>query len=186
MRHPTMLKSDSLLAESRQRLCEILRPWENLNLIHLLIEQNEANAEVGNEAAQAVHNPVDLVPVTVNMLKMLLVIPPCRRASVAAMIAQFYKTAVIERKKAFIRTLQSLPPLCAGPHGHGNLWIAVVLYRIGRLCLKGGECGAIIGCARVCSRVLLDWLFFSVPFLAYLFVLLRLRCAKVPAFVLLV
>jgi len=47
-------------------------------------------------------------------------------------------------------------------------------------------CGAIIGCARVCSRVLLDWRFFSVPFRAYLLTLLRLRYAKVPACVLLV
>jgi len=31
-------------------------------------------------------------------------------------------------------------------------------------------CGAITVCARVCSRVLLDWRFFSVPFLAFLFV----------------
>jgi len=46
--------------------------------------------------------------------------------------------------------------------------------------------GAIIECARVCSRVLLDWRFFPVPFLAYLFTLLRLRYAKVPACVLLV
>jgi len=88
-----------------------------------------------------------------------------------AMIVQFCKTAVIERKNACIRTLQShLSPMCAGPHGHENLWIAMALYRIGRLRLKGGgECGASIGCARVCSRVLLDWRFF-VPFLAYLFV----------------
>jgi len=131
-----MLKSDSLLAESRQRLCEILRPWENLNLIHLLIEQNEANAEVGNGAAEAVHNPVNFVPVTVNML---LVIPPHRRVPVAATIAQFCKAAVIERKKACVQTLNNrLSPLCAGPHGHGNLWIAVVLHRIGRIRLKGG------------------------------------------------
>ena len=47
-------------------------------------------------------------------------------------------------------------------------------------------CGAIIGCARVCSRVLLDWRFFSVPFLAYLFILLRLRYTKVRACTLLV
>jgi len=31
-------------------------------------------------------------------------------------------------------------------------------------------CGAIIGCARVCSRLLLDWRFFSVPFLVFMFV----------------
>jgi len=31
----TMLKSSSRLAEGRQCLCEILHPWENLNLVHL-------------------------------------------------------------------------------------------------------------------------------------------------------
>ena len=30
----------------------------------------------------------------------------------------------------------------------------MAVYRIGRLCLSGGECGAIIRCARVCSRVI--------------------------------
>jgi len=101
-------------------------------------EQNEANAEAGNEAAQAVHDRSTLCRVTVNMLKMLLVIPPHRRAPVAAMIAQFYKAAVIERKKACVQTLNShLPPLCAGPHGHGNLWIATCCTVLLRLRLKG-------------------------------------------------
>jgi len=48
------------------------------------------------------------------------------------------KTAVIEQKKACKRTLQShLPPLCAGPHGQENVRIAMALYRIVRLRLRG-------------------------------------------------
>jgi len=129
----------------------ILRPWENLNLVHLLSKTTQTRKkQLKQHIAQST-----LCLVTVNMSKTLLVIPPYRRVTVAAMIAQLYKTAEIERKKACIRTLQShLPPLCAGPHGHENLWITMALYRIGRLRLRGGECGAIIGCAHVCSRVI--------------------------------
>jgi len=149
-----MLKSDSRLVESRQRLCAILHPWENLNLVHLLSRTTQTREK---QLKQYIARST-LCLVTVNMSKTLLVIPPYQRATVAAMIAQLYKTAVIERNKACIRTLQShLPPLCAGPHGHENLWIAIALYRIGRLRLRGGECGAIIGRARVCSRVI-TWL----------------------------
>ena len=91
-------------------------------------EQNEANAEVGNEAAQAVHNPADFVPGHDEHAENAVSDPPYRRASVVAMIAQFYKKVVIERKKTCMQTLIShLPPLCAGPHGHENLWIAIVL-----------------------------------------------------------
>ena len=53
---------------------------------------------------------------------------------------------------------KSLSPLVRiGPHGHKNLWIAMALYCIGRFRLKGEGCGAIIWCARVCSRVIV-WL----------------------------
>jgi len=91
-----MLKSDSCLAESRLCPCEILHPWESLNLVHLS-GTNQTQKWAKKQLKQYIAWSTFFL-VTVNMLKNALVILPYRRASVAAMIVQFYKTAVIERK----------------------------------------------------------------------------------------
>jgi len=67
-----------------------------------LSEQNKANTKGGSETAQteAYIARWTFCLVTVDILKTLLVIPPYRRASVAKMIAQFYKTAEIKCKEA--------------------------------------------------------------------------------------
>jgi len=129
MRHPTMLKSYSRLAESRRCLREILRPWESLNQVHLLSRTKQTQKCTAKHFKQYITRST-LCRVTVNILNSVSD-PALPESAVAAMIAQFYKTAASELKKACIQTLQShLFPLCEGPHGHGNLWIAVALYRV--------------------------------------------------------
>ena len=84
-----------------------------------------------------------------------------------------------------IQTLQShLTPLCAGPHGYEDLWIAMVLYLVGRLRLKGGVIVMQLMDVHVFARErLLDWCDFSCHFLrnGSLRFLLRLLYAKVLA-----
>jgi len=84
-----------------------------------------------------------------------------------------------------IQTLQShLTPLCAGPHGYENLWIAMALYLVGGLRLKGGVNVVQLMDVHVFARGrLLDWCDFSHHFLrnCSLRFLLRLLYAKVLA-----
>ena len=150
MRHPTMLKSDSCLAESRQCLCEILRRWERFEP-GSPSEQNDANTE---EAAQTAHSPVGFVPGHGEHVENTVSDPTLpENASRCDACAASQDGG--NRAEESMHTLQRhLPPLCAGPHGHTNLSIAMALYRIGRLRVRGGECGAIIGCARARSRVI--------------------------------
>jgi len=141
MRHPTMLKSDSRLAESRQCLCEILRRWERFEP-GSPSEQNDANTE---EAAQTAHSPVGFVPGHGEHVENTVSDPTLpENASRCDACAASQDGG--NRAEESMHTLQRhLPPLCAGPHGHTNLSIAMALYRIGRLRVRGGECGAIIG-----------------------------------------
>ena len=67
-------------------------------------EQNQQTQKWATKQLEQYVARSTLCLVMVNMSNTLSVVPPYRKASVAAMIAQFYKTAVIERKKASIQT----------------------------------------------------------------------------------